>query len=315
MVALAWSAYWFYLSDRYRNAILDQIQPLSSAGIQVEFADLHVRGFPNRIDLTATEVTVSSDDLVWRLPFFQILSLSYRPHQAILVFPPSQAIEHLGTTVFINSEAMRASLNTSLSSGWPLEQLVVEAESISIGEDSVWREEFGRTVLALRLISSDSSNYDLAFHSEAQEVSRPAEHWPARIVQTVATAKIMSRVSMHAPITLDICHHGRQGIVSVDIHEASARILGAEVRSKGLITFEENGRPKGELDVELGNWEDLFDTVFRDRQGRKYEFIKLMATAVGSFRTTLEFKDEKITLAGLPVADSIQIQPFCSTSG
>ena len=96
LLALIWSSYWIVFSVKLKSDVSDFIESHNSDHLLVDYSDLSIKGFPNRFDITLNKLYIRNNDLsvTWLLPYFQILSLSYKPNHLILVFPNTQTLEN-----------------------------------------------------------------------------------------------------------------------------------------------------------------------------------------------------------------------------
>ncbi|MDG1127521.1 MAG: DUF2125 domain-containing protein, partial [Paracoccaceae bacterium] len=110
--AALWSGYWIYGSSTTRSAFEDWFADRRAEGWVADHAALEVQGFPNRFDVTMTEVALADPETgwAWTAPFFQILALSYKPNHVIAVWPD---LQHVATPLGkfdITQAAMQASV-------------------------------------------------------------------------------------------------------------------------------------------------------------------------------------------------------------
>ena len=91
-VAVTWGGYWFVGARALETGAQAWFQAQTEAGLVAERSDLSVSGFPNRFDLTVTDLRLADPDagFGWTAPFVQILSLSYKPWHIIAAFANQQ---------------------------------------------------------------------------------------------------------------------------------------------------------------------------------------------------------------------------------
>ena len=110
--AALWAGYWYLGSGGAETAIRQWFDQRRTAGWTAEFSDMQVIGFPSRFDTTFTDISLADPvtGYAWDAPFFQVLSLSYRPNHVIAVWPEEQQIKTPAGSYQIQSQKARASL-------------------------------------------------------------------------------------------------------------------------------------------------------------------------------------------------------------
>jgi hypothetical protein len=111
-VALAWAGAWVWMSMSLRGDIETWFDDRRDDGWAAEYSDLSISGFPNRLDVTLTDLVLADPDsgLVWETPFLQMFRLIYRPGHHIIAFADTQAFGLKGEVYQITSEGLRASV-------------------------------------------------------------------------------------------------------------------------------------------------------------------------------------------------------------
>ena len=69
-----WSVFWFMGHRTVHSTISALIQDMRDSGLEVEYSDLRVRGYPNRFDTTIDEIEIvdPSSGNGWKSPFFPV---------------------------------------------------------------------------------------------------------------------------------------------------------------------------------------------------------------------------------------------------
>ncbi|NHX27718.1 DUF2125 domain-containing protein, partial [Escherichia coli] len=109
--ALLWGGYWVVAKQGLETALDQGTAAARADGWVVDYAERGLRGFPNRLDTSFTDLTIAppSGTVSWRAPFFQVLALSYRPNHLIAVWPQEQTLRTPSGLFTLNSDDMRAS--------------------------------------------------------------------------------------------------------------------------------------------------------------------------------------------------------------
>lgn len=113
-MAVLWSGYWFVQAYSLRSGIEGWFDARRADGWAAEYSDMSVRGFPNRLDVTFTDLTLANPETktAWDAPMFQMLSLVYNPGHWIFAFAEDQSLSTPEGAYQITSDGLRASLVT-----------------------------------------------------------------------------------------------------------------------------------------------------------------------------------------------------------
>ncbi len=155
-----WSIYWFVGRQSYLGSLEALVGKLRQDGWRVEYADLGIRGYPNRFDATFDRPIIASQggEFEWRAPFFQLLVLSYDPDHVIAAWPEEQDIRLNGDTWTIRAQGLKASLETDGPNS-QIQRMIIEAESMSLDGLPL---EARNLVAGLRQPDPQVSTYELS---------------------------------------------------------------------------------------------------------------------------------------------------------
>ena len=253
-LALGWSGYWF-VGSRYIVSEAEERLRIEPA-LDVRYSDISVRGFPNRFDVTFSDLEVADlqSGFRWEAQFFQVLALSYDWTHLIAVFPPTQSIS-IGTEKFtIASSGMRASVETEI---FP----EIEPERITF--------ESGRARIlnSNRVVASISDSIFAVQRQEAEpDVYRIGISVPmAELVETKAGGSASSsnfrlavtnllgdlRVGFGAPPRIDELDRLESRISEISVDRLGANLNGIGVAAGGGLEIAASGHPVGELTLEV----------------------------------------------------------------
>ncbi len=94
LAAAAWSGWWFVGRAAHETALRDWLAARRAAGWQAEAAGISTVGFPNRFDTTISGLSLAdtANGWAWSAPFVKIVTLSYKPGQALVALPGEQVV-------------------------------------------------------------------------------------------------------------------------------------------------------------------------------------------------------------------------------
>ena len=134
-IVLIWSAYWFLGAQKNKTRVTDWIFEQQDRGWFMEFDGLKQIGYPNRFDITLSNLDIRSPEgaISWQGSFLQNLRLSYKPNHSIIVFPKRHNFS-LGKNVFnISNENARASVIKGAAQEY---RIILELKSLEISNEN-----------------------------------------------------------------------------------------------------------------------------------------------------------------------------------
>ena len=89
LAALGWSGWWWFNASARERALAEWLAARRADGWQAEAAEIRVTGFPNRVDVLIDDLRLADPEAgwSWHASGFQILSLTWKPHQFIVALP------------------------------------------------------------------------------------------------------------------------------------------------------------------------------------------------------------------------------------
>jgi hypothetical protein len=162
---LAWGGYWFLGANATEKALAAWFGERRAEGWVAEYASLETLGFPNRFDTTVSGLELADPDtgVAWSAPFFQILSLSYKPNHVILVWPDRQSFSTPDRQTSVTAGDMRGSAVFDIGPTLPLDRLVIEMEAMGFAGSDGALASLAQGQLALRRAEGESLLYDIHF--------------------------------------------------------------------------------------------------------------------------------------------------------
>ena len=134
LAIMGWGGWWYYASQTAMGFAKEAIAAARDRGWQLDISDLKVAGFPNRIDLTASEPTISPPDraFTWSAPFLQAFSLSYKPWHLVTVMPPNQTLTLGDDTFSLTAKDLRSSLILTPNSDLALDRFQIVGKDLNL---------------------------------------------------------------------------------------------------------------------------------------------------------------------------------------
>lgn len=125
IVALGWSAGWFYIS----TLIKSEISSMADAEPSIECGETRISGFPFRFDIRCETALIVQADRTFSLPEIRVSALVYRPTHLQLFFASPLQVDDafLGTSTQWQWQDARASVRLD---GWSLARASMVADNV-----------------------------------------------------------------------------------------------------------------------------------------------------------------------------------------
>ncbi len=320
VAALGWGGYWFVGAAALERALIGWIDERRADGWQAEYSHIKTRGFPNRFDTTLTGLMLAdpATGVAWSAPFFQILSLSYRPNHIIAVWPQTHTLSTPLQTIEIFSDSTTGSVvfraDTALTldrSQFVVENLVVR----SSGELSLKARELR---FATRPAVGRALAHDIGIDAAGvdpggwlDEVAR-SNDLPAEF----SALKVDASILFDAPWDRFAVERARPQPRQIDITEVRAAWGEMDFRMAGKLEVDEAGVPTGALSVQARNWRDMLKlavatgTVHPDAAPAIETGLEFLSGLTGNsshIDATLNFRGGFIGIGPIPLGPAPRI--------
>lgn len=258
LASLAYSGWWFYAANTLRSDIESWFAAQQAAGLKASFADLTVRGFPNRTDATLTDLILTSEDgrFGWRAPFLQILGLSYKQGHVIVAWPDMQTLTTPEGDIAVTSDGLRASVihadNAVLRSN--LEATVLNftgpKRTLALADVNA----------ALQKIETSYSTYRVALSASSMAVPS-SDIAPSVGPESLASLRAEIDVSFEQPLTFDTLAAQPLRPTAIALHRSELAYGSVTFKFTGDATLDDQGRATGKVSITAENWRDALETA------------------------------------------------------
>ena len=257
-----WAGYWVIGAGAMERALEGWITERGQDGWVAEYASLDTRGFPNRFDTTVTDLELADPrtGLAWQAPWFQILSLSYKPHHVIAVWPDAQTLATPYERIEVTSADMRGSIILGTATSLPLERTSIVAERVELASSAGWTAGMEHAQLATRTTPGVENSYDISL--EARGV-KPASGF----VEMVSGGDLLppvfdglelrATVRFNAPWDRFAVERARPQPRHIKLEILKAQWGELDLWMAGEVEVNELGVPSGEITVKAKNWREM----------------------------------------------------------
>lgn len=257
-----WGGYWFVGSTAMERALVAWIDDRQTDGWVAEYETLNTRGFPNRFDTTVTELELADPrtGVAWSAPWFQILSLSYRPHHVIAVWPDKQVLATPFERIDITSADMRGSMVLEPTTALGLDRSSIVTERVELASTLGWTASMEHAQLAVRRTPTVANSYDLSL--EARGV-KPASELVRMISRGVLLPEVFDGLEIRATVEFDApwdrftIERARPQPRRIQLDILKAQWGELDLWMAGELLVDSAGLATGEITVKAKNWRDM----------------------------------------------------------
>ncbi|EAR49881.1 hypothetical protein OG2516_14141 [Oceanicola granulosus HTCC2516] len=247
-VGAIWAGAWWVITRDADAATEALVAEMRDAGWEVRWDELRTRGFPSRIDTTATGLEIASPGggFAYATERLQELRLLYRRERAIFAAAPGNRLDVGRRSFDIEAEALRASAD--LLAGEVLDRVTLEAEALRT--EGLAAEGI---LAAMRPAAGVEHGYEL-YLSVEQLALGGAAPGPLTVDALVAFSGPLDRAALTAPPRLE----------RLQVRSLTYLPPEGDVRVSGIYERDADGRLAGELGLEgegLARVPDLLDAL------------------------------------------------------
>ena len=268
VAATAWAAYWVVGATASQKATESWLEARRAEGWQVEYADLKVRGFPNRFDTTITdfELTDPETGLSWSAPFFQLFSLSYQPNHLIAAWPNTQTLATPLQKIDIETSKMTASLKVLPNSTLELDSATVVIEGAALSSSRGWNAGADTVNAAIRRTAGKDMTYDIAAQADTVipgDALQGLLDAGGTLPNVIEAMNFDSEIGFARPLDIRVIEEHRPDIITLNIKDMRGTWGELQLRAKGELTVDAEGYPTGEIALNARNWREMLALAVR----------------------------------------------------
>nr|WP_255723170.1 DUF2125 domain-containing protein [Thalassobius sp. Cn5-15] len=256
---MLWAAYWGVGAQGVKSGASTWFDARRSEGWVAETSDIRVAGFPNRFDVTLSDLILADPDTgwAWQTSFFQLLALSYKPNHIIAIWPNEQELATPFATYQISSDRMQASVVTA-GTAVALDRVNLAADMLQITGPS--GDGTAMTALRAALMAEDDKSYRFALSADDLAPARTFktlvdidDHLPGALSSFSADL----RMSFDALWDRHALEQSRPQPTALTVTLAEAKWGELELALAGDLAIDELGWATGKLVVKARNWREI----------------------------------------------------------
>lgn len=324
--ATLWSGYWLYGSSTTRSAFEDWFADRRAEGWVADHAALEVQGFPNRFDVTLSDIALADPGTgwAWTAPFFQILALSYKPNHVIAVWPDLQQLATPVGKFDITQASMQASIVLWPSTDIAPDRVRLVADTLQISASDGTGTAMSALRIAAERLGADgqpatdapeegATRYRIALSAEGFAPDLALRHRvdpTDRLPRTLDALRADVTLGFDRPWDRRAVEEARPQPRQIALRLAEARWGELELKAAGELEIDAAGEATGRMTVKAQNWREILGMArasgeLPDGVADTLErALSLLAGRNDGIDIPLDFSRGLIWIGPVPVMDS-----------
>lgn len=301
LVALLWAGYWFVAATQLKSEVLKLIQNINTKPWSMVYSDLSVKGFPNRFDITINGLKFEHTDfnISWSLPYFQILSLSYKPNHLIIAFPKRQILKKGHQNIIFNSTKMLASISFEDYNFNKLNKFVLDIDNSELELTNGIKLKANLLTFAIRTQKTKDNTYQTGIRSGGVLIDTshnysfvPAFAWP----QDEFSLEVDAEISFSKAIK--IRNKNLPPVKDLKVKTAEIKSPNLKMVSAAELSYLTDGLPSGNIQIQVNNWSDFLQKSHEKNNDlyNSLKFISKLANESDELKLSFKIKKGKIFL-------------------
>lgn len=319
LAALAWSGYWLFMAQTRERLLESWLAERRAEGWVADATDLHVSGYPNRIDTFVTGLALADPDEGWRwnAEELQLLSMSWKPHHLISVWPGMQVFGTPYETIRARSELLRGSIIFRPTPRLELDRATIEIDGLQLSGALGWEARIGKATFATRKAPDSGVNaHQIGFDAVGLV---PPNAWSDRLPGSRALPRQMESLELDVVMDFDrpwdrIAIETRNpAITGVEIRDLTAVWGDLSLRAQGYLEPDTQGFAQGEISLRARNWREMLEIAEQSgavsselavamRQG--LDLIAMLSGDRKTIEVPLQFRDGRVFVGPVPVGNA-----------
>ena len=260
-LGVLWGGYWYAGSTALQKGAEAWFAGQVAQGRIATNGGIVVRGFPNRFDLTLTDVHLADPvtGFGWDAPFAQVFSMTWKPWHLIAALPNVQTVTLPDQSVGVESSKLQGSLKLVPGAALALDAVVVDGTDLVATSSLGWVVKATRAELATRQDASVANGHEV-------NVTVTGLVPDAGLLAAVAATSDLpglvevARVDLVAGFTAPIDRFAgatKPQVVTLTVKEGQVRWGDLVVTVKGSVVADADGLAEGRLDIHIENWRKM----------------------------------------------------------
>lgn len=253
-----YSGYWVLGSIALQKAADQWFAEQNARGVEAANSSLRVQGFPNRFDLTITDLHLADpvSGYGWDAPFAQVFSMSWKPWHLIAALPNSQTITTPDEAIGLGSTSLMGSLKMVPGGDLALDTFIVDGADLVATSTLGWVVKAKKAQMASRQDASLANGHKINVTVTAlipDPALMAAMAGTSDLPPLVETVQIDMLAGFSAPIDR-FAGQKRPQLAALTIKQGQIRWGDMTLTLEGKVVADADGLADGRIDIKLANW-------------------------------------------------------------
>ena len=256
-----YSGYWVVGAVALQKTAESWFAGQNGSGLEATHQGLDVQGFPNRFDLTVTDLHLADPvtGFAWDAAFAQVFSMTWKPWHLIAALPNSQTITTPQEAITLGSTSLMGSLVLVPGAALALDEVIVDGADLVATSSLGWVVKAARAQLSTRQDASLANGHEInltvtGLTPDPALIAAIAD--TAELPPVVETAQIDIVAGFSAPIDRFV-GDTRPILSALTVKHGLVRWGDMELSSKGAMVADADGFAQGRIDITLTNWRKI----------------------------------------------------------
>jgi len=311
-IFVLWSGYWVIGAYKTEKTLLETLEKYKTLGWTIQFTKLKVRGFPNRFDITIENLNIISPEgnIGWFAPYFQILSLSYKPNHLIAIWPKEHELKIANNLVSFRNKKMQSSLIFKDLMFSEIDQIVLTAEDLQLLSSEKIVFNTNALNVALREDQLFDGAYEIGISAKNFFLPSFTSMNSDPLGTTPLTLGLSVKVHLNRKSNFSANKHQNLRLNEININQADLTSNLLAVKLKGNIDLNQTGTPSGHIDIQIENLRELILLASNIKLLASYDleeiikgldFISKLSGEPKSLEFNIKIKEGKMFIGPIPV--------------
>lgn len=314
-VSLIWMIWWAFGQLAYEKGLAVSIDELRRDGWVVEHSELDTVGFPNRFDTKVADLHLANPKatMSWTVPFVQILSLAYKPHQVIAVLPKAHEFKTKFETLTITHDDARASVFMKPNTKLALDEARLVIDKLNVSSTRGWQVSLDEGRFAAENLSPENDQYRVGAELLAMV---PPPDFRRLLDPGGVLSEEIENVLLDVELVFDRAldrisiETGEPRLTAIDLADLSIRWDDIALRADGKLSIDAEGMPEGAIALHAEEWRKVLKIaiaaglVAPDAVGSLEGGLELLSGGTNTLYTKLQFTNGLVWLGPIPLGSA-----------
>jgi hypothetical protein len=254
ILAVLWSGYWFVGSRAIETAATDWFAVQNENGMVAQYDTLNVAGFPNRFDLTVTDVDLGNPvtGVQWRMPLLQVFAMTWKPWHIIAIPGDEQRLELSDQSLVITTGDARASVVFRPTTDLVLSRLSASATQARVVSSLGWIITADVAEIHTRQNLTAANAHDIALDA-INLAPDPTLLATTALPAQIAQIRLRATATFSAPLDRNAAAT-QPRVIGWRVDQGSILWGDLTVNSKGEVAASAEGLAEGRIDFVITGW-------------------------------------------------------------